>query len=178
MRIYTRTGDGGKTSLYGGARVFKNNIRVDAYGTIDELNSLLGIVLTKIRDEKISDFIGKIQKDLFLVGSVLSGAKSDLSVLKTRVFEMEKLIDWADGQLPVLKNFILPAGTEGSSFLFYSRAVARHCERAIVGLNNKEQIYKEFLVYFNRLSDLLFELARYLNHKEGIKEVIWKRNSV
>lgn len=178
MRIYTKTGDRGKTSLYGGKRVPKDDIRVDAYGTVDELNSLLGVTLSKIKDKKISDFLGRIQSDLFLIGSNLAGAKTDLSTIPVRISEMEKMIDWADAQLPTLKNFILPSGVESATFLFYARAVARRCERAIVELNQKEAVDPKLLIYINRLSDLLFEMARFLNFKKGIKETIWKRNSV
>lgn len=174
LKIYTKTGDSGKTSLYGGKRVFKNDIRVNAYGTVDELNSLLGVALSKITEEKIWKFIWDIQKDLFSIGSFLAGAKIDLAVLSLRVDEMEQMIDWADAQLPELKNFILPAGVESATFLFYARAVARRCERVIVTLIQKEPLDKKLLIYFNRLSDLLFELGRYLNFKSGIKETIWK----
>lgn len=174
VKIYTRTGDAGKTSLYGGLRVFKNNLRVNSYGTVDELNSLLGVVLSKLKDKDVSEFINKIQEDLFLIGSNLAGAKTDLSILNLRVTEMENMIDWADEKLPELKNFILPSGVESASLLFYSRAVARRCERLLVELNQKESIDEKVLIYFNRVSDLLFELARYLNFKSGIKETIWR----
>jgi len=174
MKIYTRTGDSGQTSLYGGRRVFKNNIRVDAYGTVDELNSLLGVNLSKIKEKKIADFLGKIQTDLFLIGSNLAGAKRDLSSLGGRVTEMENMIDWMDEKLPELKNFILPQGSESATLLFYGRAVARRCERIIVTLNQKEPVEPNLLIYFNRLSDLLFEMARFLNFKQGVKETIWK----
>lgn len=174
VKIYTRTGDSGKTSLYGGIRVLKSSIRVSSYGTVDELNSLIGVVLSKLKDEKITKFLGKIQEDLFLIGGSLAGAKTDLSVLKSKVEEMEEMIDWADQKLPELKNFILPSGTETGALLFYSRAVVRRCERLLVELNQHESIDKKVLIYFNRLSDLLFQLARYLNFKSGIKETIWK----
>lgn len=173
-KIYTRTGDKGETSLYGGKKVFKNDIRVNAYGIVDELNSLLGIALSKIQEKKIADFIGKIQGDLFLIGSYLAGARTDLSILKSRVKEMEKIIDWTDGELPELKNFIIPTGTETAAFLFYARATARRCERELVELSTSEPVDPKVLIYFNRLSDLLFEMARYLNFKEGVKEIIWK----
>ncbi len=178
MRIYTKTGDEGKTSLYGGKRVFKNEIRVNTYGTIDELNSLLGVALSKIKDKKASNFLGKIQEDLFLIGASLAGARTDLSILRSRVAEMEVMIDWADAQLPTLKNFILPAGVESATLLFFCRAVARRCERELVRLDQKEPVDPKFLIYINRLSDLLFELARYLNFKKSIKETIWKRKLV
>lgn len=174
MRIYTKTGDSGKTSLYGGVRVFKDDIRVNAYGSIDELNSLLGVALSKIKDGKITHFIGEIQKDLFLIGSSLAGAENNLSILKSRVTEMEKMIDWADNQLSELKNFILPNGAESATFLFYARAIVRRCERLLVELHRKEPVDPKLLIYFNRLSDLLFELARYLNFKSKVKETIWK----
>lgn len=176
MTIYTRTGDSGQTSLYGGIRVLKSSLRVSSYGTVDELNSLLGVALSKIKDRKISKFIGCIQKDLFSIGSFLAGAKIDIAELPIRVIEMEQMIDWADDKLPELKNFILPSGAEDATFLFYARAVARRCERILVELNQKEPIDKKILIYFNRLSDLLFELARYLNFKSGIKETIWKNS--
>lgn len=178
MKIYTRTGDRGQTSLYGGVRVFKNNIRVEAYGALDELNSFLGVSIAKIKEKKISDFLTGIQEDLFLIGSSLAGAKTDLSVLKSKTTKIENMIDWADAQLPTLKNFILPAGSWGAASLFYARAVARRCERAIVTLNQKEPVDKNLLIYMNRLSDLLFQLARLVNFKDGVKEKIWKRNSV
>lgn len=178
MTIYTRTGDSGETSLYAGIRVLKSSLRVSSYGTVDELNSLLGVALSKINEEKISKFIGCIQKDLFSIGSFLAGANVDLSVLSTRVVEMEQIIDWVDQKLPELKNFILPAGCETATLLFYTRSVARRCERVLVELNQKEPIDKKILIYFNRASDLLFELARYLNFKSGIKETIWKGNKL
>lgn len=174
IKIYTKTGDSGKTSLYGGKRVFKNNQRVNSYGTVDELNSLLGICLAKIKEKKLIDLISHIHKDLFLIGSYLAGAKTNLSILNFRVAEMEDMIDWADEKLPELKNFILPSGTETAAFLFYCRAVARRCERSLAELSQKEQIDNKVLIYFNRLSDLLFVMARYLNFKTGAKEMIWK----
>lgn len=174
LKIYTRTGDSGKTSLYKGLRVFKNDTRVNAYGSLDELNSLLGVILSNLKDEKAADFINLIQEDLFSVGASLAGAKTNLSVLETRVNEMEEMIDWLDAKLPELKNFILPGGTREAVLLFYARAVARRCERELVALNQKDSIDKKILIYINRLSDLLFELARYLNFKAGIKETVWK----
>lgn len=177
VKIYTRTGDSGETSLYGGRRVPKNNIRIEAYGSIDELNSLLGIVSSLLAYKRAEGFINQIQKDLFLIGSYLAGAKVPIERLKTRVGEMEKVIDSLDVELPSLSNFILPDGTEGAAFLFYIRAVARRCERILVELSLKEKLDKKILIYINRLSDLLFELARYLNFKSGVTETIWKEKS-
>lgn len=174
IKIYTRTGDSGKTSLYGGKRVFKNNLRVNAYGTVDELNSLLGITLSKIKEKRIADFISIIQQDLFHIGSNLAGAKIDLSILNSRVSEMEQMIDWMDEKLPELKNFILPCGVESATFLFYARTIVRRCERLSVKLNQKEPIDNKVLIYFNRFSDLLFVMARYINFRADVKEKIWK----
>lgn len=174
LKIYTRTGDRGQTSLYGGKRVSKNHIRVNAYGTIDELNSLLGIVLSLPLEEKIEGFLRLIQSDLFTIGGYLAGANVSLQEIKRRVSEMETLIDWMDKDLPPLKNFILPTGTQTGSFLFFARAVARRCERELIALSEKEKIADEIFMYMNRLSDLLFMMARYTNHKHGVAETLWK----
>ncbi|MBI5452030.1 cob(I)yrinic acid a,c-diamide adenosyltransferase, partial [Candidatus Gottesmanbacteria bacterium] len=168
VKIYTRTGDKGETSLYGGKRVSKNSIRIEAYGSIDELNSLLGIVSSFLADKRAEGFINQIQKDLFLIGSCLAGAKVSIERLKTRVWEMEKVIDSLDGELPPLSNFILPEGIERATFVYFARAVARRAERKLVALSAKEPVDKRILIYLNRLSDLLFILGRYLNFKSGV----------
>jgi len=174
MKIYTRTGDDGQTSLFGGIRVPKNDLRIQAYGSIDELNSLLGIVLSKLADRRAEEFINQIQKDLFLIGSHLAYADISTAGLTKRVKEMEKVIDSIDRELPELKNFILPEGTERSALLFFSRAVARRAERKLVALSFQEKVDKQALIYLNRLSDFLFVLGRYLNFKSGITETVWK----
>lgn len=174
LKIYTKTGDHGQTSLYNGKRVPKSHFRVNAYGTIDELNSLLGIVLAKIHEERVSTFIRRIQRDLFTIGGYLAGAPVDLASLRVRVKEMETLIDWIDGKLSPLKNFILPNGTENGTLLFFARAVARRSERELVMLSLEESIDNRVLVYMNRLSDLLFMMARYVNCKNGVAETVWK----
>lgn len=173
-KIYTRTGDKGKTSLYKGKRVYKDNLRVNAYGSVDELNSLLGLVLAKLKDDRVKEFVEKIQEDLLLTGSYLAGADVSLKSFKKRVSQMEKVIDKLDEELPKLKNFILPQGIEVSCLLYFTRAVARRAEREIVGLSLSAEVDKRVLVYFNRLSDLLFEWARYLNFKSGFSESVWK----
>lgn len=174
LKIYTKTGDKGDTSLYGGKRVPKKHIRVDAYGSVDELNSLLGIAVVKLDDQKIKKQIETIQKDLFAVGSNLAGAENDITFLGKRIKEMEAGIDEMSEILPPLNNFILPQGTESAVFLYYSRAVVRRAERAIISLDRREQVDETILQYFNRLSDLLFILARFINFKAGMKETIWK----
>lgn len=175
-KIYTRTGDRGQTSLYGGKRVSKNNKRVGTYGTVDELNSFLGIIVSKLSDKRIKEWMLFIQRDLFLIGSYLAGAKVNIDVLKSRAEDFEEIIDLLDQKLPELRNFILPGGSEQSALFYYSRAIARRAERKLVGLSNEETVDEHLLIFFNRLSDLLFVLGRYVNFKKGIKETVWKIN--
>ncbi len=174
VKIYTRTGDWGETSLYGGKRVFKSHQRVIAYGSVDELNSLLGMVVARLGDKNIQRLLISIQKDLFVIGAVLAGSNQELSVLKKRIKEMEKFIDTLDRDLAALKNFILPGGGEVGSLSHFGRSVSRRVEREVVRLSQDEKVDKEILVYLNRLSDLLFMIARYINHQEKRPEIIWK----
>jgi cob(I)alamin adenosyltransferase len=176
MKIYTKTGDDGFTSFYSGKRVIKSHLRVSVYGLIDELNSVLGMILVKLHDERTEKFINSVQKDLFTIGANLSGAPVRIDSLAKRVSEMEKVIDSLDKELPPLKNFILPEGTEASTFLFFGRAVTRRAERELVALSLEEKVDKDIIVYLNRLSDLLFVIGRYLNYKAGVTETVWKKN--
>ncbi|MGA2911728.1 MAG: cob(I)yrinic acid a,c-diamide adenosyltransferase [Candidatus Levyibacteriota bacterium] len=177
MPIYTRFGDKGKTALHTGKTVSKGSSRVEAYGNLDELNSFLGVVVSRIKDKKIKQEILAIQSDLFEIGASLAGpGEKEYKVLgeklKKRVVEFEKEIDVLTQKLPKLKNFILPGGKTGS-LLHYARTVARRAERRTVMLAEKEAVLSEILVYLNRLSDLLFTLARYINYKEKQKETVW-----
>ncbi len=174
MPIYPRTGDKGETSLFGGKRVLKSHFRVNAYGTVDELNSVLGVVLSQLADQRARDFIHQIQKDLFLIGSVLAGAKVRLDGLPKRVEDLEQVIDWIEGQVPELHNFILPDGVVPAALLYFSRAIARRAERELVALNAEEPVNEKILIYINRLSDFLFMLARYINAQNKFTETIWK----
>lgn len=188
MTIYTKTGDDGTTSLYGGRRVEKHNIQVVAYGTVDELNSALGVLIGFLpnNQREIYDFLQIAQNDLFTIGSHLSGNKKiDLGSIGKRVGEMEKLIDAFDKSLPVLKNFILPGGTKETSFAHQARSVCRRAEREVIRFSKEidpehirqaqcRRVDKRVIVYLNRLSDLLFVIARYLNLKAGIDDIIWK----
>lgn len=177
MPIYTKFGDKGKTALHTGKTVSKNSIRVEAYGNLDELNSFLGVVLTYVKERKIKAQILNIQNDLFEIGANLAGPgeKGQQKLarkLTTRVTEFEKTIDLLTDKMPKLKNFILPSGKTGS-LLHYARTVARRAERRTVALAEKEPVLDEVLIYLNRLSDLLFTFARFLNHKEKQPEAIW-----
>jgi cob(I)alamin adenosyltransferase len=177
MPIYTRFGDKGKTALHTGKTVSKGSSRVEAYGNLDELNSFLGVVVSQIKDRAIKNELLEIQSDLFEIGASLAGPgekehKLLAKVLAKRVVEFEKEIDRLTAKMPKLKNFILPGGRIGS-LLHYARTVARRAERRTVQLAEKEAVLSEILIYINRLSDLLFTFARYINYKEKQKEIIW-----
>lgn len=175
MSVYTRTGDRGKTSLYGGKRVFKSDLRIEAIGSVDELNSAIGIVLSLLRHKDIQKELAQIQSDLFEIGAVLARSTGESSLhFEKRVADFEKLIDKLTGTLPELNNFILPGGSLPGSHLHLARSVSRRAERRIVELSQKEKVQDEILIYLNRLSDLLFMFARYINYKEKKKEVQWK----
>ena len=178
MSIYTRFGDKGKTSLYGGKTVSKGSLRVDAYGSLDELNSAIGIVLTEVKESLIKKELLTIQNDLFEIGASLASSIENKTLeeyLDKRVKDFEKQIDSQSAELPELMNFILPGGGKGSSFLHLARTVCRRAERRITELSEEEEVTKNTLVYINRLSDLLFTFARYINYKEKKKETIWSK---
>ncbi len=177
MPIYTRKGDKGKTSLYGGTRVSKNNLRVEAYGTVDELNSAIGVAIAEIRNSKfeIRNELIKIQNDLLDIGSTLANPEAkSLGYLEKRVDEFEDAIDEMTNEMPVLRNFILSGGGKTGSLLHFARTVSRRAERRIVELSEAEKKIDTYIImYMNRLSDLLFTMARFVNFKEKRKEVVW-----
>jgi cob(I)alamin adenosyltransferase len=182
MKIYTRTGDTGKTSLFDNTRVWKSSRRVDTYGTIDELNSVLGMAAAELSGsipykKKLVKLIEQIQRDLFVLGSCLATPGShvlDFDV-KERVVYFEQQIDEMTDQLPQLANFILPGGGRASATLHIARSISRRAERNLVALILEEEVDPLIIAYVNRLSDLLFTMSRYANHKEHKKETTWKR---
>jgi cob(I)alamin adenosyltransferase len=176
LKIYTRTGDTGQTSLYGGKRVEKHNLQVVAYGTVDELNSALGVVISHLESsDSHHAFLTLIQSDLFIIGSHLAGAPVDLSPIGKRVSELEEFIDRLDKELAPLKNFILPGGSKQSSFSHLARAICRRAEREIIKLSKEQPtVDPRVIIYVNRLSDLLHVFARHCNKQSGIEDVIWK----
>lgn len=187
MKVYTKTGDKGTTSLYGGVKVSKNNIRIDAYGTVDELNSAIGL----IRSHKISTIyieqLINIQKELFHIGAelatpkekmYLANGKSRLPKLisETDIELLEYCIDEMEEELPPLMHFILPGGNQAASYAHLSRCICRRAERITVTLNDLEEIRGEVMKYLNRLSDYLFVLARKIAHDDGYDEIKWLPN--
>jgi cob(I)alamin adenosyltransferase len=175
-RIYTRTGDKGETGLVGGTRVPKDSIRVEAYGSVDEINSALGVAQSSLYDHEIVLVLEDLQRDLFVAGADLAcdrRVEEVPRITKERVLELERIIDRFESELPPLRTFILPGGGRAGASLHFVRAVARRAERRIVALSRKENINAELIPYINRLSDLLFVLARVVNHREKRTEVEW-----
>jgi cob(I)alamin adenosyltransferase len=180
VRIYTKTGDGGETGLLGGGRVRKSAIRVEAYGAVDELNACLGLAAAALAEPEPSRLLADIQRDLLAVGSRLSDLRkaSSASGEKARLSEehvarLERAIDGMETSLPPLRAFILPGGSEAGARLHLARTVCRRAERRIVALAEREDVPPILLAYMNRLSDLLFVLARSVNHHAGAGEVTW-----
>ncbi len=177
MKIYTKTGDDGTTGVQGGKRISKSNLRIKAYGTIDELNATIGLVLSKKFDDDIENLLRNIQNDLFVAGSDLSNP--DLSNMKNRITKemvanIEKNIDRLENELPPITNFILPGGHEVASLIHIARTIARRAETIVISLNEKEKVNDECKKFLNRLSDLLFVIARTVNKKNGFNDIIWK----
>jgi cob(I)alamin adenosyltransferase len=181
MKIYTRTGDKGQTSLIDGTRVLKSNDRVESYGTIDELNSAIGLAFAFIPSSKYKDIkkeLTRIQHELFEIGSTLSTPNAaPIPGLAKRPLEFEKLIDTYTDNLPPLKNFILPGGSKAGAQVHICRTLARRAERRVVALMQQEDIDIQIMIYLNRLSDLFFTLSRYINYKEKKKETKWIKNN-
>lgn len=181
MKIYTRTGDTGETGLFGGGRVGKDHPRVQAYGDIDELNSNLGMVRAIPPVAFFDEPLQAIQRELFALGGQLATPDPDkvkkalekAALSAVSVARFEQVIDEADRELPALTAFVLPAGTAKASALHLARTVCRRAERSVVALSRQEEIPTLFVVYLNRLSDLLFTLARLANHREGAGDVTW-----
>lgn len=178
MKIYTKSGDQGETSLFGGGRVPKRHLRVEAYGTIDEVNSVLGLARAAGASAQANQWLEEAQNQLFRLGSDLAAPPGvNANWLKRVSAEdvawLEKSIDRMTSELPPLKNFILPGGTLAAAQIHVARAVCRRAERLIAALNECEDIGGQALPYVNRLSDWLFTLARYENLRAGKSETLW-----
>jgi len=185
MKIYTKTGDKGTTSLYGGSRVPKHNLRIEAYGTADELNSYIGLIRDQKIDHRSSNTLLKIQNELFTLGAMLAtppdkeklkSGKERLNIYKISkddILFLEKEIDHMDQSLPQMTNFILPGGHQTVSFCHIARCVCRRTERLVVNLHELEPIDEYIMTYLNRLSDYLFVLARKLTIDNQATEIPW-----
>ncbi|MFZ1756647.1 MAG: cob(I)yrinic acid a,c-diamide adenosyltransferase [Caldilineaceae bacterium] len=178
-KIYTRKGDGGDTALGGGQRVAKDSLRVEAYGTVDELNSVLGVALAGGLCERLAGVLPVIQNELFHLGSDLCFVEEDKvkyalpEIGERHVRVLEALIDEMTAIVGPLENFILPGGSLGSAQLHVARTVCRRAERIVTALAKEEAIGGHVLAYLNRLSDALFVMARYENHVQGVAEPLW-----
>lgn len=178
MKIYTKTGDKGETGLFGGERVPKDALRLEAYGSVDEVNTVIGIVQSLQPPAKLVPMLTRIQNDLFVVGADLATPRTKTGMHIERVdlaqsAVLEAYIDELEAELPPLKTFILPGGTAAASQLHGARTVCRRAERHIVHVSHSEDIGEAVLVYVNRLSDFLFVAARYANHAAGHAEIPW-----
>lgn len=180
ISLYTRRGDRGETSLYGPKRVSKDSPRVEAYGTIDELSSYLGVVLSDCRDSTTTKSLKVVQKMLFVAGADLSSDSSSSSVPRISsgdTLRIEKMTDVALERLPPLRNFILPGGTRLASELQFARAICRRAERRVIAASKSETLNPELVPFLNRLSSYLFNLARLVNANSRRKEEVWKASS-
>ena len=182
MKIYTRTGDDGSTGLFGGDRIPKDHFRIEAYGTVDETNSALGLVRAHIESHPEHDYLDellhKIQSELFVLGADLAtpnDAKVDVPRIgQLHVDYLEEQIDILDAQIPQLKHFILPGGSAPAAFMHLGRTICRRAERQAVRLSHQDTINHLTVTYLNRLSDLLFVLARWTNHRLELNEETWR----
>ncbi len=184
MKIYTRTGDTGTTALFGGDRVGKNHPRIEAYGTVDETNAYLGLARSLLEDQpgavRLEPLLARLQDDLFILGADLATPSESRAVVpridQAHITRLEEAIDAFEADLPPLKHFILPGGTSVAGMLHVARTVCRRAERLTVAASAEEAISLEAAIYLNRLSDLLFVLARWVNRQASIEEAAWKPN--
>ncbi|HMN26472.1 MAG: cob(I)yrinic acid a,c-diamide adenosyltransferase [Ignavibacteriaceae bacterium] len=180
MKIYTKTGDKGETGLFGGERVSKNSLRLNAYGTIDELNSFVGLAIIETNCDEIKNLLIDLQNKLFFLGSDLATPETEknkkLKITRlpdSYIFETEQAIDKFETQLEKLKHFILPGGSRGSALLHICRTISRRAEREVVALKTTEHIGENIVIFLNRLSDLFFVLSRFENKYSNIPDTKW-----
>ena len=180
IKIYTKTGDKGTTSLIGGTKVPKSDLRIDAYGNVDELNSYIGLAIELINDQSSRESLREIQDRLFTIGSLLACDPEKEIRMKlpglyaSDITRLEHMIDAMNEELPEMKSFILPGGSKSVATLHIARCVCRRTERAVVLLASSQQLPEHVLVYLNRLSDYLFVLARYIAKIENVGEIPWR----
>jgi len=179
LKIYTGFGDKGKTRLYGGQVVDKDNLRVEVYGTMDELNSIIGVVITHIENKTLRADLQNIQNSLFELSAELATPETgninseDPAINLQNIKEIEKKIDKLESHLSPLKNFILPGWAQGAALCHLARTICRRAERALISLDKVELINANLIVFINRLSDYLFILARFINKEKNIEDLLW-----
>ena len=179
MKIYTKKGDHGETFLFGGGPFPKDSASVEAYGSVDELNSVLGCILAELQDSNLGAVLTEIQRQLFIVGAELAtvnpNAEMAIGFIQDRhIMALEKQIDTWEEELEPLKKFILPGGTKAAALLHLARTVGRRAERQVVSLSHDLALRPELLIYLNRLSDWLFVLARLVNRRAKVEDVLWE----
>ncbi len=174
MPIYTRIGDKGDTITLSGKKVSKDDPRVEAYGVVDELNAAIGVAIAFSDDNEIKDMLAVTQKDLFIIGAELAIEKGARKLTPPKTEKIEKFIDKVEPKLPYLANFVIPGGSKTAALLHQARTISRRAERRVVSASKVVKINPEVLRYLNRLSDLLFVLARYSNRKKHFEEIVWK----
>jgi len=172
MKIYTKKGDRGETAIFYGLNINKHSLRVECLGTVDELNASIGAANTLIQQQDISTLLKQVQHTLFNIGAELAKLSIHQEI---SVALLEQAIDYYQQQLPALKNFILPSGCQAATALHMARTICRRAERKISKLYQAEEVSENTLAYLNRLSDLLFVLARTMNHRAGIQDELWRR---
>jgi len=182
LKIYTKTGDDGTTGLVGGSRVKKYDIRLEAYGTIDELNALIGVIRSSDLPNDVIEILVKIQNKLFNIGSILASDEkgevftANLAITEANINDLEVAIDEYQKQLPELTHFVLPGGDFASAQCHVARTVCRRAERRILEFAERSKVQTEIIIYINRLSDFLFVLSRKLAADSGIEELVWKKD--
>lgn len=181
FKHYNPEGEKGETRLFGGIKVMKDSPRVKAYGTVDEFNSVIGVARSHVSNIGVNNLLMEVQKHLFVVGSDLAsqtGNKDYVPQVDEEMIEfLENHIEIYNEKIEPLKNFILPSGSTGGANLHMARTICRRAEREVVALASQESVNRKCILYLNRLSDLLFVLARYVNHMENQKEDVWKKES-
>jgi cob(I)alamin adenosyltransferase len=185
-RIYTKRGDAGETSLVGGQRVSKDATRIEAYGTVDELNAFVGLAAVSCAQDSrlapLAAILGRVQHELFNLGSILATEPADVHPNQPRVTgaeiaQLEHEIDSMNAQLPALRSFVLPGGTRLNAELHVARTVCRRVERLVVAMAHQESVPPEVIPYLNRLSDAMFVWSRWVNYTLGVPEVLWEPNA-
>ena len=180
-RIYTKLGDSGETALVGGQRVPKDDLRIEAYGTVDELNAFIGVATVSCEQPQLTSILRRVQHELFNLGSILATKPEDVHPKQPRVTDaevkqLEREIDEMNADLPKLRSFVLPGGSRISAELHVCRTVCRRAERLLVSLARREPVPPEAIRYLNRLSDALFVWSRWVNKMAGVAEVLWEPN--